>query len=119
MTQVGRPPGAGSKRTAAACAAQAYGGGCLSAAQPSSKRTESAKQLTLCELWPVPRTRPRLCLGAADAIDDEVPGSVRADVEPLVLEGEPFNPFPAGGAQLTTVVSVRPAPGVSARLQSN
>lgn len=36
-------------------------------------------------------------LHAADGIDEEVPGSVRADVEPLVLGDRPFEPCPPGG----------------------
>ncbi|GAB4822836.1 hypothetical protein N2152v2_009882 [Parachlorella kessleri] len=37
----------------------------------------------------------------ADAIDDEIPGSVRANVEPLVLDDVPFNPYDAGDTELS------------------
>ncbi|KAI7837589.1 hypothetical protein COHA_008602 [Chlorella ohadii] len=38
----------------------------------------------------------------ADAIDEEIPGSARADVEPLVLADAPFDPFHGGDPALTT-----------------
>ncbi|KAL4428719.1 hypothetical protein ABPG77_009825, partial [Micractinium sp. CCAP 211/92] len=52
-----------------------------------------------------PTKRPRTrfvelqpsALDPADHIDDEIPGSVRADVEPLVLGGRPYDPHEAGG----------------------
>lgn len=44
--------------------------------------------------WPCPHPRVQ---DPADGIDDEIPGSVRADVEPLVLGGRPYEAHPAGG----------------------
>lgn len=35
----------------------------------------------------------------ADAIDEELPGSVRIDAEPLVLDDRPWLPNEAGGEQ--------------------
>jgi hypothetical protein len=48
-----------------------------------------------CHAWCA--TRGPDAFSAADAIDDEVPGSVRADVEPLVTGDKPFKPYSPGG----------------------
>ncbi len=51
---------------------------------------------------------------AADAIDDEIPGSVRAYVEPLVLDDAPFNPHKTGGELANHVhISLLPLPPAS------
>eukprot|EP00887_Chlorella_sp_A99_P002401 scaffold10.g2401.t1 len=54
----------------------------------------------------VPKRTRFICLqptaqDPADGIDDEMPGSVTADVEPLVLGDKPFAPYPAGDPGLS------------------
>jgi hypothetical protein len=60
------------------------------------------------EAWPSPvsaervaaalwKRCPKGCRAAADAIDEEVPGSVPAGVDPLVLADRPFHPYSPGG----------------------
>lgn len=50
----------------------------------------------LCHAMP----RHAMSCHAADAIDEEIPGSARADVEPLVLGDTPYDPYKGGGAGL-------------------